>query len=89
MTNLAVETATAEEMLHAHTTNAIVLPEGALVIANEADRPTLGIGISMVALPRETLYILQDGVTAELQAREGRTLQVMNKKCINMEELSL
>ena len=49
-------------MLHTRMTNTIVLPEGALVTANEVDKPTVsalkGIGINMVALPQETLYVL-------------------------------
>ena len=60
----------AKEMLRAQMTNTIVLPDGALVIENEADRPMVtglkGIRLNIVALPRETLYILQDGVTTKL-----------------------
>ena len=56
-----------EQMLRAQVTNTIVLPEGAVVISNEADKPMVnalkGVGINMVALPREMLYVLQDGVT--------------------------
>jgi len=65
-------------MLRAQTTNTLVLLEGALVTTNESDRPTVstlkGIGINMAALPRETLYVLHDGITAKLQARESRAL---------------
>jgi hypothetical protein len=43
----------------------------------------------MAALPRETLYVLQDGITAELRARESRALQVLSEQKINMEQLSL
>lgn len=71
------------------TTNTIVLPEGALVTKNEANRPMIGtlkgIRINMVTLPRETLYVLQDGITVELQARERCTLQVLSEQNINME----
>lgn len=67
-------------MLRAHMTNTIVLPDGALVTENEADNPMVirlkGIGLNMAALPRERLYILQDRVTAELQARESHVIQV-------------
>ena len=74
-------------------TNTIVLPEGALVIENEADRPMVsglkGIGINMAALTWETLYVLQDGVTVELRAKEGCALQVMSEHHINIEQLSL
>ena len=49
-------------------TNTIVLLEGALVIENEADKPTVsalkGVWINMAALPQETLYVLQDKVAA-------------------------
>jgi len=59
-----------EQMLCTQMTNTIVLPKGALVTTNEADRPTIsalkGLGINMVALLRDTLYVLQDGITAEL-----------------------
>lgn len=65
-TSLAVGIATVEQMLHAQTTNAIVLLEGALVTKNEADRLMVSalkeIGINMVVLPQETLYVLQDGI---------------------------
>jgi len=83
----------AEEILHAHMTNIIALLERALVIEKEADRPTVSalkrVRINMAALPREMLYVLQDGVTAKLWSREGRALQVLSKQRINMEQLSL
>jgi len=70
-------------------TNTIVLLDGALVAENEADRPMVcrlkGIRINVAALPRETLYMLQNGVTAELRTREGHALQVMSEQCINIE----
>jgi len=63
--------------------NNIVLPEGALVTENEAERPMVSrlkrIRLNMVALPWETLYVLQDRVIAELRAREGHALQVMSE----------
>jgi len=74
-------------------TNTIVLLEGALVTTNEADRPMVsalrGLGININALPRETLYVLQDGITIELQARESRAVQVLSEQKINIEHLSL
>ena len=80
-------------MFRTRMTNTIVLPEGALVTENESNRPTVStlkeVGINMAALPRETLYVLQDGVTTKIQAREGHTLQVLRKQKINMEQLSL
>ena len=48
-----------------------------------------GVEINMAMFPRETLYVLKDGVTAELRAKEGRALQVMSEKRINIEQLSL
>lgn len=48
-----------------------------------------GLRINMDALPRETLYVLQDGVTIELRAREGHVLQVMSEQRNNIEQLSL
>lgn len=81
-TSFTLGTAAVEEILCARMTNTIMLPEGALVTENEVDKPMVsklkGIGLNMVALPQEMLYVLQDGVTTELRAREGRTLQVMS-----------
>lgn len=92
-TSLAVGTSAAEEMFHARVTNTIMLPNGTLITKNEADGPMVsslkGVRLNMVALPRETLYLLQDGVTAELWARESHALQVMREKRINIEQLSL
>ena len=69
-----------------------MLLEGALVTTSEANRHTIsalkGLDINMVALPWETLYILSDGITVELWARERRTLQVLSEQKINMEQLS-
>lgn len=48
-----------------------------------------GVGINMVALPCETLYVLQDRVTTELRAREGQAPQVISEQRINMEQLNL
>lgn len=82
-TSLALGTTATEEMLCARMTNTIVFPEGALVTQNETDRAMVsalkGVGINMAALPRETLYVLQDRVTVELRAREGHALQVMSE----------
>lgn len=54
--------------------NTIVLPEGALVTSNEVDRNLVsalkGLDVNLAALPCETLYVLQDGITTELQSRE-------------------
>ena len=73
--------------------NTIVLQEGTLVTSNKADRPLVsnlkGLEVNLVALLHETLYVLQDGITAELQARESHALQVLSEQKINMEQLSL
>lgn len=65
-------------------TNTIVLPEGALVTSNEVDRPTVsaskGLSLNMAALPRETLYVLEDEITVELLARESHTLQLLREE---------
>jgi len=83
----------AEKMLHAHMTNTIVMPEGELVTSDEANRPLhsmlKGLSVTLAALPCEKLYVLQDGINAELQAKESYVLQVLNEQKINMEELSL
>ena len=80
-------------MLRAWMKNTIVLPEGALVTSNEVDMPSVsalkGLGVNLAALPCETLYVLQDGITAQLRARESHVLQVLSEKKINMEQLSL
>ena len=82
-TSLAVGTSAIEEILRTRVTNMIVLPDGALTIENKSDRPMViilkGVGLNMVVLPREMLYILQDKVTVELRTRESRALQVMSE----------
>lgn len=69
-TNLAVGTSTLEEILCTRMTNTIVFPNGTVVTKNEANRPMFsglkGIKLNVDALPWETLYILQYGVTATL-----------------------
>lgn len=47
------------------------------------------VGLNMATLPWEMLYLLQDGVTTELQARESCALQVMSEQRINIEQLGL
>lgn len=78
LTSLTVDTSSTEEMLCTRMTKKIVLLDGALVTENEVDRTMVSslkfIGLNMDVLPRETLYILYDGVTAELCPRESRTL---------------
>lgn len=92
-TSLVGGTAATEEMLHARIVNTIVLTEGELVTKNEANRLMVsalkGARINMVTLPWEMLYVLHDGVAAELLARENRALQEMSNQQINMEQLSL
>ena len=70
-----------------------MLPEGALVTVNETNRFSVnmmkGLGLNLGALSHETLYLLQDGITAELCARESHAIQVLNEQKINMEQLSL
>lgn len=82
-TRLAISTLAAEEMLHTRVTNMIMLPDGALTIEKEANRAMVssskGVRLNMVTLPREMLYLLQDRVIAELQAKESHALQVMSE----------
>jgi len=70
-----------------------VLPDGALTIETEADRPTVsalkGIRLNLVALLNELLYLLQDGVITELQTREQRTLQIIIEKKVNNTQMAL
>lgn len=64
----------------------VVLPEGAILASTEGDGATMkGWGLNFSAIPRETLYQLQDGVTIELSTREGRALQVLMEKKGNLE----
>jgi len=55
--------------------NTIVLPEGALVLADAMDRMMVsmmkGLGLNLVALPRKILYQLQYGITTEMHTRES------------------
>ena len=61
-------------MLRAKASSAIMLLYGALTTENEADKPTIsalkGVGLNLAMLPGEVLHLLQDGVIAELRARE-------------------
>lgn len=61
-TSLVINTFAAEEMLCTRVTNMIVLQDGALTIEKEADRAMVnslkGFRLNMVALPRDTLYLL-------------------------------
>jgi len=74
-THLVAGSSPAEQMLCAPMANTIVLPEGALLTTNEVDRFSVsmmkGLGINLATLPCETLYLLQDGIMAELRARES------------------
>ena len=58
-TSLAVGTSAAKEMLSTKMTNTIVLPDGALIVENEADRAMFnilkGVELNMATLPQETL----------------------------------
>ena len=61
-TSLAIGTSEFDDMLHTKASGATVLPDGALTIENEADRPTIsalkGVGLSLAALPSEVLHLL-------------------------------
>jgi len=62
---------------------AIALPDGALAIDIEVDRPVVialkRVGLNLSALPNEALHFLQDDMITKLRAREQRVLQVINK----------
>ena len=77
-THVAAGMLVEEQMLRAKMANMIVLPDGALVLENTMDLVMLntmkGIGLNLVAVPRDTLYQLQDGITAELRTRERREI---------------
>lgn len=88
-TSLTIGTSATEDMLRTKVTNTVVLPYQALTVEKEADGPMVnnlkGVGLNMIVLPWETLYLLQDEVIAELKAWESRALQVMSEQCINIE----
>lgn len=71
-------------MLCARMENKTVLPEGALITVNDIDiflvNMIKGLGLSLDALPRETLYLLQDAITLEMCARESFTIQILSEK---------
>jgi len=77
-TSLAIDTLEVADMLRMKASSAIVLPDGALTMENKADRPTVsalkGVGLNLVALLREALHLLEDGVIGELRAHEHHAL---------------
>jgi len=73
----------AEQMVHASTMNTLVLLAG--VVLEEVEGDMGGWGLNLAALLRETLYQLEDGVTAELCTRQGRALQVLIEQKGNLE----
>lgn len=80
-------------MLRAKASIAIVLPYGALTTENEADRHTVsalkGVELNLATLLHEALHLFQDGVIAELRAREHHTLQVVSEQLIHNEQMAL
>jgi len=73
--------------------NKILFSKGALVRVNEADRFSIsmmkGLGLNLVTVMCETLYLLQNGIMVELRTTESRVLQVLSEQKINMEQLNL
>ena len=59
---MVINTSNVVDMLHMKASNAIVLPDGALTMENEADRPTVsalkGVGLNLAVLPCEALHLL-------------------------------
>jgi len=86
-TSLVPGTSEAAGMVRTRDPWEIVLPNGALIIEIEADRPVVsslkGVGINLVTLPSEALYLLQDGVIMEMRAHEQHTLQVISEQKVN------
>jgi len=85
--NLADDITTAEHMVCTHTMNTLELPTGAVLAEAKGDMRSWRLNLA--SLPRETLYQLQDGVTAELHAREGCDLQILMEHKENLEQVSL
>lgn len=48
-----------------------------------------GLSLNLPTLLQDTLYKLQDGIIADLRAREGHMIQVMSEKNTNIKYLSL
>lgn len=92
-TSLAIDTSKAADMLRMNASSVIVLSDGALIMENEAERPTVsalkGVGLNLAVLLCESLHLLWDGVIAELRAREHRALQVINEQWINNKQMAL
>lgn len=82
-TSLAIDTSEAADMLHVKASSVIMLPDGALTIENEADKPTVstlkGVGLNLETLPCEALHLLRDGVIAKFRARDHCALQVISE----------
>ena len=60
-----------------------MLLKGTLTAENEDDRAIvsniMGMGLNLAAFSWDTLYSIQDGITAELHAREGHAIQVLSE----------
>ena len=67
--------------------NTLMLPLGIVLAKEKGDMKSWGLNLA--TFPREILYQLQDGVTAELHAREGHTLQILMEHKENMEQVNL
>ena len=88
-TSISIDTSEVAATLCARVSSAIVLPDEALTMKNEVDRPTVstlkGVELNLEVLRGEVLHLLQDGVIAELRAHEHHALQVINEQQINNE----
>jgi len=73
-TSPAICTLETLEMLYAKVSSVIVLPNIALTMNNEVDRPTIsalkGVGLNLEVLLGEVLHLFHDGVIAELRTHE-------------------
>ena len=74
-------------MLRARTMNTLVLPNGAVLAAVEGD--IRGWALNLAALPRETIHQLQEGVTTDICAKEGRILQILSEEKEKLQQISL
>jgi len=84
--NPTQDTTTAEQMVHTQKMNTLALLTSVVLVETEGDVHSWEL--NMAALPRETLYQLQDGVITEHCAREGCALQILTEHKANLEQVS-
>lgn len=87
LSNLGDDITAVEQTMRSHSINTLVLPVG--VVLAEAEGDMCSWELNLTALPRKTLYQLQDGVTTEPHAMEGRAFQILTEHKENLEQVSL